>query len=88
MTSSLDMGLPRSRTASISRRKPEGEGYYKRAASGWAATWAKIGRRSRRRHRWATDYCAGDGLVVFARDVHLGWGNVVIVGTAYREAGT
>ena len=26
-----------------------------------------------------TIYCAGDWIVVFARDVHLGWGNVIIV---------
>ena len=33
-------------------------------------------------------YSIGDGIVVFARDVHLGWGNVVIVRHAYRESGT
>ena len=33
-------------------------------------------------------YCIGDGVVVFARDVHRGWGNVVIVRHAYRESGT
>lgn len=29
----------------------------------------------------------GDGVVVFARDVHLGWGNVIIVRHMFRENG-
>lgn len=33
-------------------------------------------------------YSIGDGLVVFARDCHMGWGNVIIVRHAYRENGT
>jgi len=32
-------------------------------------------------------YSIGDGIVVFARDCHQGWGNVVIVRHAYRESG-
>ena len=32
-------------------------------------------------------YSIGDGIVVFARDVHLGGGNVIIVRHAYRENG-
>ena len=32
-------------------------------------------------------YSIGDGLVVFARDCHMGWGNVVIVRHSYREGG-
>jgi murein DD-endopeptidase MepM/ murein hydrolase activator NlpD len=32
-------------------------------------------------------YSIGDGLVVFARDCHMGWGNVIIVRHAYREDG-
>lgn len=32
-------------------------------------------------------YSIGDGVVVFARDVHLGWGNVVIVRHTFRENG-
>ena len=32
-------------------------------------------------------YSIGDGIVVFARDVYLGWGNVVIVRHAYKEGG-
>jgi len=30
-------------------------------------------------------YVIGDGVVVFARDCHEGWGNVIIVRHAYRE---
>jgi murein DD-endopeptidase MepM/ murein hydrolase activator NlpD len=32
-------------------------------------------------------YSIADGIVVFARDVHLGWGNVIIVRHAYRDNG-
>src|SRR5436190_13232254 len=32
-------------------------------------------------------YCIGDGVVVFARDCHMGWGNVVIIRHSYREGG-
>lgn len=33
-------------------------------------------------------YCIGDGVVVFARDCHQGWGNVIIIRHAYREGGS
>ncbi len=33
-------------------------------------------------------YGIGDGVVVLARDCHMGWGNVIIVRHAYREDGT
>jgi murein DD-endopeptidase MepM/ murein hydrolase activator NlpD len=33
-------------------------------------------------------YCIGDGIVVFARDCHQGWGNVIIVRHVYREGGS
>jgi murein DD-endopeptidase MepM/ murein hydrolase activator NlpD len=33
-------------------------------------------------------YCIGDGIVVFARDCHQGWGNVIIVRHAFRENGS
>jgi murein DD-endopeptidase MepM/ murein hydrolase activator NlpD len=33
-------------------------------------------------------YCIGDGIVVFARDCHQGWGNVIIVRHAYRDGGS
>jgi murein DD-endopeptidase MepM/ murein hydrolase activator NlpD len=32
-------------------------------------------------------YSIGDGVVVFARDCHQGWGNVIIVRHAFRENG-
>jgi murein DD-endopeptidase MepM/ murein hydrolase activator NlpD len=32
-------------------------------------------------------YAIGDGVVVFARDCHMGWGNVVIIRHAFREYG-
>lgn len=32
-------------------------------------------------------YVIGDGVVVFARDCHQGWGNVIIVRHAFREGG-
>jgi murein DD-endopeptidase MepM/ murein hydrolase activator NlpD len=70
--------------------KPEAEGYYKargfRSGGHMGEDWDGI-------RGGDTDfkdpiYCIGDGIVVFARDVHLGWGNVVIVRHAYRESGT
>src|SRR5207245_9212665 len=33
-------------------------------------------------------YSISNGVVVFARDCHMGWGNVVIVRHAYREGGS
>jgi murein DD-endopeptidase MepM/ murein hydrolase activator NlpD len=33
-------------------------------------------------------YVIGDGIVVFARDCHQGWGNVIIVRHVYREGGS
>lgn len=70
--------------------KPEAEGYYKargfRSGGHMGEDWDGI-------RGGDTDfkdpiYSIGDGIVVFARDVHLGWGNVVIVRHAYRENGT
>jgi murein DD-endopeptidase MepM/ murein hydrolase activator NlpD len=70
--------------------KPEAEGYYKargfRSGGHMGEDWDGI-------RGGDTDfndpiYSIGDGVVVFARDVHLGWGNVVIVRHAYRESGT
>jgi murein DD-endopeptidase MepM/ murein hydrolase activator NlpD len=69
--------------------KPEAEGYYKargfRTNGHMGEDWDGIGGGD-------TDlgdpiYAIGDGIVVFARDVHLGWGNVVIIRHAYREKG-
>jgi murein DD-endopeptidase MepM/ murein hydrolase activator NlpD len=70
--------------------KPDAEGYYRargyRAGGHQGEDWDGV-------RGGDTDfkdpiYCIGDGIVVFARDVHLGWGNVVIVRHAYRESGT
>lgn len=69
--------------------KPDGQGYYK--ARGFHANrhvgedWDGVGGGN-------TDlrdpvYSIGNGVVVFARDVHLGWGNVIIVRHAFREGG-
>ena len=33
-------------------------------------------------------YSIGDGVVVFARDCHQGWGNVIIVRHAFRDGGS
>jgi murein DD-endopeptidase MepM/ murein hydrolase activator NlpD len=69
--------------------KPEAEGYYKargyRPGGHQGEDWDGV-------RGGDTDlndpiYCIGDGIVVFARDVHLGWGNVVIIRHAYRENG-
>ena len=67
--------------------KPDGRGYYKargmRAHGHLGEDWDGVGGGD-------TDlgdpvYCIGDGVVVFARDCHQGWGNVIIVRHAYRE---
>jgi murein DD-endopeptidase MepM/ murein hydrolase activator NlpD len=67
--------------------KPDARGYYK--ARGFQShghlgeDWDGVGGGN-------TDlgdpiYSIGDGIVVFARDCHQGWGNVVIIRHAYRE---
>ena len=70
--------------------KPDGKGYYKargfRSNGHLGEDWDGLGGGN-------TDlrdpvYSIGDGVVVFARDVHLGWGNVVIVRHAFREGGS
>jgi murein DD-endopeptidase MepM/ murein hydrolase activator NlpD len=70
--------------------KPDGRGYYKargvRAHGHLGEDWDGVGGGD-------TDlgdpiYTIGDGVVVFARDCHQGWGNVVIVRHAYREGGS
>ena len=67
--------------------KPDGQGYYKargmRPHGHLGEDWDGLGGGD-------TDlgdpvYVIGDGIVVFARDCHQGWGNVVIVRHAYRE---
>ncbi|HME89212.1 MAG TPA: M23 family metallopeptidase [Chthoniobacterales bacterium] len=69
--------------------KPDGKGYYN--ARGFTPNghlgddWNGLGGGD-------TDlgdpiYSIGNGVVVFARDCHQGWGNVVILRHAYREGG-
>src|ERR1700682_5804017 len=69
--------------------KPEAEGYYKargfRTNGHMGEDWDGIGGGDTA--LGAPIYSIGDGIVVFARDVHLGWGNVVIIRHAYREKG-
>ncbi|HXX40681.1 MAG TPA: peptidoglycan DD-metalloendopeptidase family protein [Chthoniobacterales bacterium] len=70
--------------------KPDAKGYYKargfRANGHLGEDWDGVGGGD-------TDlgdpiYCIGDGVVVFARDCHMGWGNVIIVRHVFRENGT
>ena len=69
--------------------KPEAEGYYKargfRSGGHMGEDWDGV--RGGDTDLKDPIYCIGEGIVVFARDVHLGWGNVVIVRHAYRESG-
>src|SRR5438067_1712198 len=69
--------------------KPEAEGYYKargfRPGGHVGEDWDGV--RGGDTDLRDPIYSIGDGIVVFARDVHLGWGNVVIVRHAYRENG-
>ncbi|HSP46072.1 MAG TPA: peptidoglycan DD-metalloendopeptidase family protein [Chthoniobacterales bacterium] len=69
--------------------KPEAEGYYKargfRAGGHVGEDWDGV--RGGDTDLRDPIYSIGDGIVVFARDVHLGWGNVVIVRHAYRDNG-
>lgn len=69
--------------------KPDAKGYYRargfRVNGHLGEDWDGVGGGD-------TDlgdpiYCIGDGIVVFARDCHMGWGNVIIVRHAYREGG-
>ena len=69
--------------------KPDAQGYYKargfRAKGHLGEDWDGVGGGD-------TDlgdpiYSIGGGIVVFARDCHMGWGNVIIVRHTYREGG-
>jgi len=69
--------------------KPEAEGYYKargfRSGGHMGEDWDGV--RGGDTDLRDPIYCIGNGIVVFARDVHRGWGNVVIVRHAFREGG-
>jgi murein DD-endopeptidase MepM/ murein hydrolase activator NlpD len=70
--------------------KPDAQGYYK--ARGFHShghlgeDWDGI--RGGDTDLGAPIYSIGNGVVVFARDCHMGWGNVVIIRHAFRENGT
>ncbi|MFL6515061.1 MAG: peptidoglycan DD-metalloendopeptidase family protein [Chthoniobacterales bacterium] len=69
--------------------KPESQGYYKargfRSHGHMGEDWDGI--RGGDTDLGDPIYCIGDGIVVFARDCHMGWGNVIIVRHSYREGG-
>jgi len=69
--------------------KPDGKGYYKargfRSHGHLGEDWD--GLRGGDTDLGDPIYCIGDGIVVFARDCKLGWGNVVIVRHVYRDGG-
>ena len=90
MNSSLDTGLTKIADGfDFPVGKPDAEGYYKargfRPGGHVGEDWDGI--RGGDTDLGDPIYSAGDGIVVFARDVHLGWGNVVIVRHAYRDGG-
>ena len=69
--------------------KPDAQGYYKargfRSHGHLGEDWDGVGGGD-------TDlgdpiYSIGDGIVVFSRDCHMGWGNVIIVRHTFRENG-
>jgi murein DD-endopeptidase MepM/ murein hydrolase activator NlpD len=69
--------------------RPDAQGYYKargfRSRGHLGEDWDGVGGGD-------TDlgdpiYSIANGLVVFARDCHMGWGNVMILRHSYREAG-
>src|SRR4051812_3336744 len=69
--------------------KPDSQGYYKargfRSNGHMGEDWDGI--RGGDTDLGDPIYCIGDGIVVFARDCHMGWGNVIIVRHSYREGG-
>jgi murein DD-endopeptidase MepM/ murein hydrolase activator NlpD len=70
--------------------KPEAQGYYKargfRSHGHLGEDWDGI--RGGDSDLGDPIYSIGEGVVVFARDCHMGWGNVVIIRHAFREDGT
>src|ERR1700737_2917709 len=69
--------------------KPDAQGYYKargfRSKGHLGEDWDGV--RGGDTDLGDPIYSIGDGIVVFARDCHMGWGNVVIVRHTYREGG-
>jgi murein DD-endopeptidase MepM/ murein hydrolase activator NlpD len=69
--------------------KPDAGGYYK--ARGYTANYHLgedwDGVRGGDSDLGDPVSCIGEGVVVFAHDVHRGWGNVIIVRHSYREEG-
>ncbi|MBU6182417.1 MAG: M23 family metallopeptidase [Verrucomicrobia bacterium] len=68
--------------------KPNGDGYY--MSRGWkyyhpGEDWNGI--RGGNSDLGAPVYSIGNGLVTFAHDARMGWGNVVIIRHAYVEGG-
>jgi murein DD-endopeptidase MepM/ murein hydrolase activator NlpD len=90
MSTSLDMGFTKIADGfDFPVGKPDAEGYYKargfRPGGHVGEDWDGV--RGGDTDLGDPIYSIGDGIVVFARDVHLGWGNVIIVRHAYRENG-
>ena len=69
--------------------KPDARGYYKargyRSNGHLGEDWDGV--RGGDTDLGDAIYSIGDGVVVFARDCHMGWGNVVIIRHAFRENG-
>jgi len=69
--------------------KPDAQGYYKargyRSGGHLGEDWDGV--RGGDTDLGDAIYAIGDGVVVFARDCHMGWGNVVIIRHAFREDG-
>jgi murein DD-endopeptidase MepM/ murein hydrolase activator NlpD len=69
--------------------KPDAQGYYKargyRSRGHLGEDWDGV--RGGDSDLGDAVYTIGEGVVVFARDCHMGWGNIVIIRHAYREYG-